>query len=64
MVSGLSDPEQSQEVSGMLFSRGSRKVNRGDNVQQIWENVDMADLAAYPIKEGNISQLFTPQPAV
>jgi len=30
----------------MLFPKGSRKVNKEDNVQQIWENIDMADLTA------------------
>lgn len=41
--------------------KGSWKVNKGDNVGQIQENIGMADLIAKLIEAANISQMFTYQ---
>lgn len=43
MVGGLSDRGPSQDGGGMKFPEGRGKVNKGDNGEQIWENIDTAD---------------------
>lgn len=46
-------------ISKKKKKKGSGKVNKGDYVRQIQENIGMADLIAKLIETANISQMFT-----